>query len=652
MFKPTVSIWLFAALLSGATACAGNDGRQCTNNVQCEVGYDCPVGYDCNTALDPPLCHLMGCAGPSEPCPKGGDHFCWTGLKCIEPPVPSAVEGEFECWGERGQTCVNDSHCRYGAFCDNSVGECRPHEESEVPSSELAIRIYGADPTAFPNLDLFEDCLDDQTGCACSHIKLCRASTAGTLLDCSQHELAKFAEGGVDLGFSVYPGSQVHASCFTSPAEGADPKILGTGLSTPYSPENGKSINIYLLRPAEYGPTTLTPTDPASLFGPPSSPATSLWGTAAAELPDHRVLLAGGGDFAGESFSHLESVIPTGSALLYNPNDGSFEQLPTKLTEERAFAVAVSLPTGDIAVFGGLTAEGESSSAVDLFDTNSLSFVPAPDLGKTRAFHTATLINDDSGGFVLLVGGRGDGMDTWEVWNPTLGSVAMGVLNASREHHTATLVSSQDDPKARPMVFITGGQSESHEVHDTVEFFDLQQQAISASVPYLCSNDDSKATPKTMHVAVFVPLRHFIYVAGGFKDANHLNPGRDICVWQTTKEKWEGQAGAFLLDRGKGALAAAALPGNAVLFSGGLCKGPYGTLVECDTTEVVFEYLNANGETVVDIGPDDNYPISMLYPRYHHSLLPTADGKVLVVGGLTGGIDFPVAVQATEVFGL
>jgi len=327
------------------------------------------------------------------------------------------------------------------------------------------------------------------------------------------------------------------------------------------------------------------------------------------------------------------------------------------MTQKRAFAAAIRLPSEEIAIFGGITADGEPSSTIDVYNPITYSFQAVPEemnMEYTRAYHTATLISSADGGYVLLVGGYGTGDATWEVWTPAQGRIASGTLHESRWHHTSTLVSKSDDPNVkRNMVVIVGGEGGGDPgattVRSTLEIFDIDATSLDDMAYPLCTNEGENspaAARKTMHAAALVPKRHFLYIAGGFKDAVHTEPTKDICVWHTTQEKWSGEAGTFMLKKSRGALTATSLPGKAVLFAGGLTKQD-GSIQVSDTVEIVFEYIGPDGSTVVDIGPD--YPITMLWPRFHHGAILASDGKVLLYGGLADSSP-PEMLKTTEVF--
>lgn len=420
---------------------------------------------------------------------------------------------------------------------------------------------------------------------------------------------------------------------------------------------------VYMLPVSTFGPTY----DPQA--GRVTEPGTDArWGAAIIQMFNGMVLIAGGGDLKSECKEWAKADCVTqisATAELYSPATGVFSPLdPTGnrlMNDKRAFAAAVELPSNEIAIFGGLNATGAATDTVDIFDPVNLVFSPGKKMKKNRAYHTATLILEQDGGYVLLVGGFGMGEAYWEVWNPVQGTVAEGKLAESRWNHTANLVTKAIDPSitaSRGMVLITGGEGtvNSAGVRDTMEIFDIQGLAGSGSgyVPeafLLCSNDATEIKPakKTMHAAALVPKRHFLYVAGGFSDVNHTDATRDICAFQIVQKSWWAQTNEFLLQKARGGLTATAMPGNQVLFAGGLTE-KNSTLEISETVEVLFEYLNPNGDTKIEIGPDDTYPIKMLSGRWMHSALLGCDSKVLILGGLSGSVLAPSIDHSAELF--
>ena len=549
-------------------------------------------------------------------------------------------------------------------------------ETKDNVEGETQVLLYGPNPAQFEYLAAMEGCELASEKCQCDTVRMCLLKDSKPA-DCS--DMVPYASHPAAL--SALPDWQklpLLAECYKTvmdPFSGqatldgprADGQTCKSGTAT-------SKLPIYVLPLTSFGPTA-EPPDPtlAEKYGKKTQAKLERWGAVSVETYDGRILLAGGAKMAGgcPDWSDPDCVdSPTSTVEVYDPSNGRFAEvgqmdlsgafISSTMNKKRAFSAAVELPSGEIAIFGGMSPSGasmEPTNTVEVYNPLSRTFKTpeeVPSMTFARAYHTATLINSDGQGFVLLIGGFGEGEKKWEVWTPTMGSIASGELQEARWNHTATLINKDLDSKAREMVMITGGEGGgvpgAATVRSTVEIFDLANQAIQANMPFLCSNDGTKATPKTMHAAALVPARHFVYVAGGFKDGAHLNPARDICVWQTTKENWQGQAGAFLLEKGRGAMSATNLPDNAVLFAGGLIKNAGGVLEPATTVEIVFEYLNANGETVVDIGPDSGFPIAMLTPRWQHGAIRGCDGKVLFFGGLGGTPANATSLAETEVF--
>ena len=549
----------------------------------------------------------------------------------------------------------------------------------------LRVIIYGPDPAQFELLAATNGCDELDPKCQCDAVRMCRiegdvdadATGCTSMLDYESHSASLESlpfNKKVALLFECYK-TVMDPDTFQPTIDGPRADGQSCGVSRTKGGEI-EDLSVYVLPVTSFGPTAEPPNpDPAfeEKYGKTTKAKLERWGAVSIETYDGKILLAGGAKMASgcQDWSDPDCVdSPTSTVEVYDPSNGRFAEvgqsdlsgtfISSTMNKKRAFSAAVELPSGEVAIFGGMSSSGgsmEPTNTVEVYNPLSRTFKTpeeVPSMTFARAYHTATLINSDGQGFVLLIGGFGEGEKKWEVWTPTMGSIASGELQEARWNHTATLINKDLDSKAREMVMITGGEGGgvpgAATVRSTVEIFDLANQAIQANMPFLCSNDGTKATPKTMHAAALVPARHFVYVAGGFKDGAHLNPARDICVWQTTKENWQGQAGAFLLEKGRGAMSATNLPDNAVLFAGGLIKNAGGVLEPATTVEIVFEYLNANGETVVDIGPDSGFPIAMLTPRWQHGAIRGCDGKVLFFGGLGGTPANATSLAETEVF--
>jgi len=531
--------------------------------------------------------------------------------------------------------------------------------QGTTSSTPLQVFLHGPPSGEFEDLDPFE---------SCSFVKLCyRLEGKAGLEDCKYFEHAAGEASGLKLPFDE--SVVVVAECYDSDPHEATPtplNLLGRGESTPITrgeDDEASMVSIYMLPVSSFGPTYTPDPVGAQGGGIVTAPFTTRWGAAVAELYDGRLLLAGGvDDFDSgcDDWSDPGCVEnANSSAELYDPADGDFTLVGAGtaqlLSERRAFAAAAALPTGEIAIFGGITTNGEPTNTVDIFDPISMTFTPGSPMQETRAFHTATLISNAEAGYVLVAGGYGTGEGSFEIWTGAQGAVASGALHDSRWNHTATLVDKAVDPGVeRNMVVIAGGEGGGSpgtaSVRSTMEIFDIDNQALDSATD-LCTDGPGygSSAARTLHAAAFVLKRHFLYVAGGFSDGAHEMPAKDICVWHAKSETWQGGTGSFMLDNGRGALSATALPGNVVLLAGGLTM-QNGYLKPAETTELIFEYMNEKGATVVDIGPDSGFPIPMLEPRWHHTAFPTSDGKVLFVGGVKGDAQSPQMADSSELF--
>jgi len=162
--------------------------------------------------------------------------------------------------------------------------------------------------------------------------------------------------------------------------------------------------------------------DPASSqFSPAPLLAAPRTGHAAVELDDGRVLIVGGFG-AGGSVLAAEIYDPAADAFMPTANDPSHARqsgvTATLLTDER------------VLIAGGLDDNAEPIAATELFDPQSDSFSPGPNLKTPRAGCQAARLPDGS---VLIMGGQGivsdddgtglDDLDTSEVFDPAAESM-------------------------------------------------------------------------------------------------------------------------------------------------------------------------------------------------------------------------------------
>lgn len=125
-------------------------------------------------------------------------------------------------------------------------------------------------------------------------------------------------------------------------------------------------------------------------------------------------------------------------------------------------AAAVTPTYGQILIAGGYGVSSDLSS-VELYDPGSNSFATTtPAMNAAREYHTAAVITlGANAGKVLLAGGLSDRtLASTELYDPAANTFAVGPnLNAARDHHTATVISS--GPNAGK-ILLAGGEDRNY----------------------------------------------------------------------------------------------------------------------------------------------------------------------------------------------
>ncbi len=176
-------------------------------------------------------------------------------------------------------------------------------------------------------------------------------------------------------------------------------------------------------------------------------------------------VLITGGDLCGSGF-----VCSSFTGQLYNPGTDQFA-FAASMNESRINHTATLLQNGKVLITGGINlfatmgagkvngagAATTFSKSAELFDPATVSFTCVggagssgcmPTMTKTRAGHTATLMDD---GTVLIAGGfasygppvfqMGNATKTAEIFNPTSGTFAKTKsMHTARGGHTATML--------------------------------------------------------------------------------------------------------------------------------------------------------------------------------------------------------------------
>ncbi len=215
-------------------------------------------------------------------------------------------------------------------------------------------------------------------------------------------------------------GPMRHARARHAAAALADGRVLVTGgLEVRMLPLPG----LFVLRPAEVF-------DPArNAFTPTAGAmASPRWDHVAIELPDGRVLIAGGRiDFARNTGQ------ATDSTEIYDPTTDSFRPGP-KMGTPRAQFTATVLPDGRVLLAGGTLAE--------VFDPATDTIDHYIRLRQRRTGHGAERLSD---GRVLLVGGSGQAAATAEVVDVAKGVSTMLALTLQPGVDDLGLVVMADD---------------------------------------------------------------------------------------------------------------------------------------------------------------------------------------------------------------
>ncbi|MBM4370750.1 MAG: hypothetical protein FJ098_03805 [Deltaproteobacteria bacterium] len=487
----------------------------------------------------------------------------------------------------------------------------------------LQVNVIAPDPAQFPDDDPFEFCY---------YVRVCY--TAGGKEDC---KTVLQSDGAAALEPLPYGDDVVVCMQCLPLVDNAGQPMPGEPLSGGCTPpfahtkdEDVEDVNLFMQK-------LNTMASPVDILGQGTAPTASRWGASVQLMYDDRVLIAGGAEFKSgctdwDGVECINSVLD--SAETFEPATGMFAPVgfgtAQVMTAGRAFASAVELPSGEIAIFGGIGAGKEALDSVEIFDPFSGTFTAGPPMQFTRAWHTATLFSDIGDGFILLAGGFGTGSAKYEIWNKTNGTVGSGMLKDARWRHTATLITGVKD--SRDKIVLAGGEDETG-VKSTYEIFDLSLQTpnFDATVYDLCLSANEKlqgfpAKARTMHAAALVPGQKFLYFVGGFSDIAHTQPSADICVWNIKSEDFNDAAANFALKIPRGGLSATTLAGNVVLLAGGLTANT----TTAGTYETIFEYINQNHSKVIDVGP----PAPLVEGRWDHSATLLSDGRVLVLGGI------------------
>jgi hypothetical protein len=220
-----------------------------------------------------------------------------------------------------------------------------------------------------------------------------------------------------------------------------DGSVLITGGG--FTPADGSSIgdNYGSVDSITFEPATATVTAAGTLH------ALRMSHTATA-LHDGRVLVAGG-ENANAGSAHFWRTVHR-SAEIYDPATRTFTPIPS-MNEARSGHTATLLRDGRVLVTGGRSGDVYSAtvlSSIEIFDPQTLTFIPGGSMQRPRSNHNATLLPD---GRVLLIGGTGWEDSRAELFDPATNTAQFIASVGTPENGAAT-------PLCDGRILIIGGQ--------------------------------------------------------------------------------------------------------------------------------------------------------------------------------------------------
>ena len=333
-------------------------------------------------------------------------------------------------------------------------------------------------------------------------------------------------------------------------------------------------------------------------------------------LPNGKVLVAGGDNGAGNTFT---------SAELYDPASGIWTATGS-LHKDRSDHTATLLSDGRVLVVGGRKFFYALTEA-ELYDPATGIWTPTGSLAIRRRNHTATLLTD---GKVLVAGGSqespsGSGdysVGSAELYDPATGTwTATGNLVTARDGHTATLL-----PSGK--VLVAGGQGSAFFYSTALSSAELYDPA---SGTWTSTGD--MATARGFHTATLLPGDK-VLVAGGYSNGfnRHLTSAE---VYNSAAATWTF-AGTMVAAHAEHT--ATLLPDNKVLVAGGFGGAGY---PNGGTLRTAGQY---NRGTWMITG-------SLLTARENHTATLLPNGTVLVAGGLNREGNSPNYLASAELYG-
>ncbi|HXE89903.1 MAG TPA: PKD domain-containing protein [Terriglobales bacterium] len=228
-------------------------------------------------------------------------------------------------------------------------------------------------------------------------------------------------------------------------------------------------------------------------------------GGAAVTLDDGRLLVFGGTTASGGA---------TNAVQVFDPASNSWSDLGVVMLDARSGHSATALADGRILLAGGENSSGPLSS-LELYDPASNSFASAGTLSAARKSHGAARLPD---GRVLIIGGSdgSNALASSEIYDPESGSVSAGPsMSAPRSGASVTALL---DGK----VLIAGGNNGEADLAST-EIYNPADGSFSAGA--------NLSVPRSGHTAILLPSNNSVLIAGGSSAGSDLSSAELYVPW-------------------------------------------------------------------------------------------------------------------------
>jgi hypothetical protein len=385
------------------------------------------------------------------------------------------------------------------------------------------------------------------------------------------------------------------------------------------------------------------------------------------QLADGRVLITGGYTIDASSVLHYLS-----QAELYNPRDGTFENVAGQQAYPRANHLAVPVAVsgqGGVLLFGGEGPSGGGEGPVASFELyqggvfNSLAF-PSMDTPRERA----AMALDQKTGYPVLAGGANgpdvpnNGVtrfDTLTYFNPTLGSITPNPEPLAQAIADAVAVGPKNVAanNLQGGIVMLGGTDANGNASAQISglvFNDPQHEYVPV-VDFEHAPLNALPTPRVHHSAV-VAGDDTIFVLGGSTVSN------DSAYTHTTAAVTVVNRGQLIVGNATENLSQARADGCAVLlqtrgsqpapilYIGGATGDSSGARSTASVDVIAPSGLSSTVRALQ--GPTGGGNWALQTSRHHEACLTLADGTVLVTGGLqfNGASGTVVTVGSAEIY--